>query len=238
MFCLLMLCFAFLTPLESNLYSTPIIVEITLDSNLYSINTLKDSVGEALAGDLAEILEDYSAKVYKVKLVENGLIGWISGNSISIPPDTKTDNSILSAGYLESYVNKAGHSSKTNYLLVTDIARQKLYIFNLQDSFWTLNRTFDCSTGVNSSPTTTGIFLLSERGDWFYSNRLGAGAMYWIRFNNQYLVHSVPMDGNRNIIQNENKVGVKMSSGCIRLLLDDAKWLYKTIPDGTTIVII
>jgi lipoprotein-anchoring transpeptidase ErfK/SrfK len=101
-----------------------------------------------------------------------------------------------------------------------------------------LVRSFDCSTGLNKSPTTRGQFALSDRGEWFYSYRLASGAKYWIRFNGQYLFHSIPMDENKIIIPGEDVVGQKSSNGCVRLLLDDIKWIYDNIPDGTIVVII
>ena len=103
---------------------------------------------------------------------------------------------------------------------------------------WSLLRSFDCSTGKNISPTTRGTFTVTDRGSWFYSERLASGAAHWLRFNEQYLFHSIPMDRHKSIIDGEDIVGEKRSSGCIRLMPEDAKWLYDNIPYGTTAIII
>ncbi len=57
-----------------------------------------------------------------------------------------------------------------------------------------LQKAMSCSTGKNESPTITGQFKLKERGLWFFSERLGSGGKYWVRFDGPYLFHSLPMD--------------------------------------------
>lgn len=95
-----------------------------------------------------------------------------------------------------------------------------------------------CSGGIPSSPTVTGIYYLQNRGEWFYSERFQEGAYYWVRFHEQFLVHSVPFDRDKNIIQEEqDKIGKYASHGCVRLKLLDAKWFYENVPDGTMIAI-
>ncbi|MFA6809055.1 MAG: L,D-transpeptidase, partial [Eubacteriales bacterium] len=50
------------------------------------------------------------------------------------------------------------------------------------------------------------------------------------------LFHSVPMDKNKNIIEEEEKkLGSPASHGCIRLEVDQAKWIYDNIPQGTPV---
>lgn len=64
------------------------------------------------------------------------------------------------------------------------------------------------------------------------------GAYYWIRFYKKYLFHSVPFDENKEMIMEEyEKLGRPASHGCIRLKLDEAKWLYEKLPLGVTVLI-
>ncbi|MCL2396464.1 MAG: L,D-transpeptidase [Defluviitaleaceae bacterium] len=214
----------------------PIIAEITESCKIYSDKDRNFPIGDLAAGCHAEILEDFSAEVYKINA--SGALGWVEAEFLNIPPDSPTDKSILTMEQLEDFVAKSSYTSKTDFLILTDIGRQKTHIFKASDPGWSLLKTFDCSTGTNTSPTTRGIFTISERGLWFYSQRLSSGAKYWMRFNGQYLFHSIPMDSNKNIIPGEDIVGEKRSSGCVRLMPNDAKWLYENIPDGSTVVII
>lgn len=102
----------------------------------------------------------------------------------------------------------------------------------------TLNKKMPCSGGTEDEPTVMGVFYLQNRGEWFYSERFNEGALYWVRFYDQYLFHSVPVDKNFNTIEEEEeKIGGPASHGCIRLLKDDAKWFYENIPDQTLVII-
>jgi lipoprotein-anchoring transpeptidase ErfK/SrfK len=52
------------------------------------------------------------------------------------------------------------------------------------------------------------------------------------------LIHSVPFDENGEMIVEEfEKLGNPASHGCIRLRLEEAKWLYETLPLGVKVVI-
>jgi uncharacterized protein YraI len=99
-------------------------------------------------------------------------------------------------------------------------------------------KTFTCSSGQAGSETPTGTFSVSGRGISFYNSGLGEGAYYWTSFYGNYLFHSIPFDQHYEIEQNEAaKLGTPASHGCIRLSIDDAKWIYDHIPDGTKVVV-
>ena len=42
---------------------------------------------------------------------------------------------------------------------------------------------------------------------------------------------------NKKQVGDERNLGRKASHGCIRLKIDDAKWIYDNCPYGTTVVI-
>jgi len=222
----------------ATIQEAPVMAEITTNCKIYSDKSLNFPVNDLFAEQLVEILEDFSAKVYKVLDIHRNITGWLAAEYLIIPPDTPTNKSILSRADLERFANSNNYESPTNFLLITDINRQKTHIFAKKVHSWSLVKSFDCSTGINASPTTRGIYAITDRGAWFYSERLASGAKYWLRFNGQYLYHSIPMDKHKNIIPGEDVVGEKRSSGCIRLMPDDAKWLFDNIPYGTTAVII
>ncbi|MBM3713605.1 MAG: L,D-transpeptidase, partial [Actinobacteria bacterium] len=68
--------------------------------------------------------------------------------------------------------------------------------------------------------------------------RFNQGAYYWTRFYGPYLIHSVPFDKNGNIISEEYaKLGSPASHGCVRLEVEDAKWLYEVLPLGINVSI-
>ncbi|MCD7856181.1 MAG: L,D-transpeptidase [Clostridiales bacterium] len=179
----------------------------------------------------AEILKDFSLEWYYIKI--DGGSYWTKAENLIIPPDPKTAADELSGREIECYVNSKGFKSKTEYFLWADLYRQRLYLLEGQKGSFSLKRRIVCSSGKNVSPTTRGLFETSDKGEWFYSERLKSGAKYWIRFNGSYLLHSVAMDKDGNIT--DPTLGVRSSSGCIRINLKDSEYLYKTIPKGTAV---
>ncbi|MCL2350422.1 MAG: L,D-transpeptidase [Defluviitaleaceae bacterium] len=217
---------------------SPVFALIAQDGMVYHDKALRQPFFEVSAGEVVEILEDYSGVVYKVKKTDGSVLGWVGVKQLKIPPDSPADTSVLTAAHLENFVNEKSYTSPTDFLILTEINRQKVHIFEGAEGAWVHARSFDCSTGRNTSPTTRGIFSLTDRGPWFYSHRLTSGAKYWIRFNNHYLFHSTPMDENGVTMADEDVVGERRSNGCVRLLLPDIKWIYENIPDKTTVVIL
>ncbi|MBO8127032.1 MAG: L,D-transpeptidase family protein [Firmicutes bacterium] len=97
---------------------------------------------------------------------------------------------------------------------------------------------FPASFGKAGSPTPGGVFYIKDRGREFWSEKYQEGAYYWVRFQGNYLFHSVPFDRNKVLKKSEEaKLGSPASHGCIRLSVKDAKWFYENVPDGTYVII-
>lgn len=109
----------------------------------------------------------------------------------------------------------------------------------IRDAKGNIIKSFICSSGASGSETPTGTFTVSGRGISFYNSQLGEGAYYWTSFYGDYLFHSVPFDQNYEINQDEAaKLGTPASHGCIRLSIENAKWIYDRIPNGTKVIIV
>lgn len=136
---------------------------------------------------------------------------------------------------------KTNTSVSSGSTVKVDISEQKVYVYNGNK----LIRTMICSSGIENEDykTPRGTYIINEsgakKGEWFYSNKYQEGAKYWVGFiGGTYLFHSVPMDINKNIIEEEaDKLGTPASHGCIRLNMDDAYWFYNNIKSGTKLVI-
>lgn len=115
------------------------------------------------------------------------------------------------------------------------LADQRVYVMSGSTVIYTMI----CSSGTGDA-TPTGSFQVQNRGTTFFNGSEGMGANYWVSWKNwgEYLFHSVPIDENGNYIASEAlKLGHKASTGCIRLTVDDAKWLYEELPENTTVTI-
>jgi lipoprotein-anchoring transpeptidase ErfK/SrfK len=115
------------------------------------------------------------------------------------------------------------------------IAAQRVTVF---DANRLIVKQFVCSTGSPGNDTPTGTFQIQDRGESFFNKASQEGGYYWTQFYGDYLFHSVPFDKDQNLEPEEAaKIGTPASHGCVRLLMDDAKWIYDNIPRGTVVTI-
>lgn len=214
----------------------PVIAEVNQTTPIYnSYDETSGRIGVYEQGAKVEIIQDRSAKWYRVKVLGSESTAWVKREALDIPDDEQPNHNLMTKEELEAYMNIMGFESETNFFILTDIGRQLTYVFKGSKENWELEKTLACSTGKNESPTTRGFFKVGERGEWFYSERLSSGSMYWVRFNGSYLFHSVAMDKNKKII--DNVIGDRRSMGCIRLELADARWIYTNVPERTSVYI-
>lgn len=95
-------------------------------------------------------------------------------------------------------------------------------------------KSFFCSVG---SGTPNGTFYTSNRYEW-RALFGGVYGQYATRITGNILFHSVPYrTTNKGTLKyNEyNKLGSVASMGCIRLTVEDAKWIYDYCPSGTRV---
>ncbi|MFA9398944.1 MAG: L,D-transpeptidase [Clostridiaceae bacterium] len=126
------------------------------------------------------------------------------------------------------------YSGATSYFIEVSLKNQNVRIYQNGE----LIKDMICSSGKADYDTPTGIFNIQERGESFYSNEFEQGALYWVRFYGEFLFHSLAVDINGNIIEEEAaKLGNPASHGCIRLEVENAKWIYDNIPVDTFVKI-
>lgn len=125
-------------------------------------------------------------------------------------------------------------SKSDDFKIEVDLKKQKVFIYYKGE----IIKEMICSAGADSSPTPTGEFTTTQKIEYNWVDRFDMGAYYWVRFYKTYLFHSVPFDkdGNMNVEELE-KLGSPASHGCIRLKLEEAKWLYEKLPLGVRVSI-
>ncbi len=133
------------------------------------------------------------------------------------------------------FAGAMGMKSDTGYLLWTDLSRLRLYVLEYGDEGWNMLRVLACTAGDAYHPTPTGTYLLDYK-----CTCIGKENMYLCRyamcFYGSYMFHSVLYDwGGEQII--DGRLGERISHGCIRLSPEDSKWLYMTVPVGSTVFI-
>lgn len=96
-----------------------------------------------------------------------------------------------------------------------------------------------CSCGREGHETPEGVFLTSDYYEWrrMVDDTYGR---YAVRFNGKILFHSVPYtETSPDTLEWEeyNALGENASLGCVRLSVEDAKWIYDNCKPGTTVVV-
>lgn len=97
-------------------------------------------------------------------------------------------------------------------------------------------RAMVCSAGES---TPEGTFYIDNKWDWLMLIKAQYGR-YCSQISGDYLFHSVPynsMDIYDLDTEMYNQLGTLCSHGCVRLQVEDAKWIFDNCPSGTEVTI-
>ena len=123
--------------------------------------------------------------------------------------------------------------SDTSWLVLVDTANCRTAIYQGAHNAWAPVYEWVCSPGAPSTPTVTGEFTVYGKG---YSFGNGYTCYYYTQFYGDYLFHSVLYYQNTFRVM-DGRLGQHLSHGCVRLDIDNAKWMYDNIPYGTKVII-
>ncbi|MBQ3131632.1 MAG: SH3 domain-containing protein [Clostridia bacterium] len=137
------------------------------------------------------------------------------------------------------------------YYIEVDTGNQVVTVFQKDDDgeYTRIVRRFVCTTGKTrdtetepASPTPSGKWKMGARERFGkFANFEGEYSRYWTQIVGGIYFHSI-MFGKRDV--NELKkspfrnLGKDASHGCIRLYVEDAKWLYDNACFGTTVNVV
>lgn len=134
----------------------------------------------------------------------------------------------------EKFINSMNLSSPTNYLMWVNTKNQHTYVFSGEKNKWSLIKDMECTVGNDSTPTIKGTFYVDEKGLYFKVHE-NVRCKYLTQFCGNYLFHSVPLDNKDNIL--DSRLGVKVSQGCVRLSIENAKWVQDNMEFATTVFV-
>ena len=127
--------------------------------------------------------------------------------------------------------------SPTNYIVIVDRAAHRVGVFKGSKYNWADAKYYKCCVGKPSTPTISGTYYIKSRGKYFDTGTKGR-CWYFTQINGNYLFHSVIYDRQnspKRII--DNSMDAAVSHGCVRLDLENAKWIYDNIPKNTKVII-
>lgn len=135
--------------------------------------------------------------------------------------------------------NNNGTSSSMPYLIKVNKTQNIVIIYKQDDSgeYTVPVKAMVCSVGKEGN-TPSGTFKTSDKYTW----RLLEGNVYGqyaTRITGHFLFHSVPyFEKSKDTLEYDeyNKLGSAASAGCIRLSVEDLKWIYDNCPTKTTVI--
>lgn len=216
-------------------YTTSNIVDLVFPPTLIK-GIMKYTVGAFKKDEIVSIYRATSGSVYFVEGKDGKLVR-VPWNSVDIQKSPISKKEATNK-QIEAYINQQNLSSRTPYLVWTDIYRQRTYIFKGKKNNWTLIKNFLSSSGKDITPTPRGTFTLGAKVTSFRYERNYLVKNAYGFINTKYLYHSMLYDlSGKHLLEGTGILGTKASKGCIRLSPEDNQWFYNTMPAGTTVYI-
>lgn len=133
------------------------------------------------------------------------------------------------------YFSSESEAAST-YQIKINKQKNTVTVYKYSDGEYKPYKAFTCSTG---KATPLGTFRIYQKHRWraLVGNTYG---QYCSRFTGPILFHSVWYHRpNAATMPNEefNKLGTTASHGCIRLSVQDARWIYKNCSMGTPVIV-
>lgn len=136
------------------------------------------------------------------------------------------------------------------YYIVLDLNNQFVTVYEKDDAgeYTRIVRRFVCSSGRadasenagydDSTPTPVGVWRIGGRERFGRFAKFSEYARYWTQIVQDIYFHSIMFnkkDFNSMISGPYGSLGNDVSHGCVRLLVEDAKWLYYNACPGTRV---
>ena len=128
------------------------------------------------------------------------------------------------------------------YMAYVNRSQSRVYIYGWDgEGYNTPVVAFKCSCGKPSTPTIAGTFYAQGRaGEWYYMKSSNVWVRYAFQIQGNYFFHSVLFNkkgASRPTSTSVAALGSNVSHGCIRLAVEDCKWIYENCPNGMKVVI-
>ena len=127
----------------------------------------------------------------------------------------------------EYYIKDRGMGSATKNMIFVNTFCQHAYFFEKKDGKWDCTDSWECGTGLASTPTPTGNY-----GKKYIHARKRSknNIQYWNLFNGNAALHGTK--------PNDKRVGLVISNGCVRNPVEKAKKIYTQTKLKTRVLIV
>ena len=141
---------------------------------------------------------------------------------------------------LAAQAEESAAGTEPKYVIYVNRTENCITIMEQQpDGTETVVKVMACSCGIQGHRTPEGTFYTSDYYNW----RLlvdGSYGRYAVRFNNRILFHSVPYTKKSPDAlewDQYNLLGENASLGCVRLAVEDVKWIFDNCKPGTRVTV-
>ena len=154
-----------------------------------------------------------------------------------LPESGSADRATLAALF-----NENAKKALKPYVLKVSVSDQRVYAYapDRNGDYTDLVRTMKCSTGRKGSPTPTGTFTDTAPGArWHFFKKFNCWAQYAYYIEGDIMFHSVLYNQKEGRVTQSsvNHLGSRASHGCVRLSVEDAKWIWNNCPANTTVIV-
>ena len=137
------------------------------------------------------------------------------------------------------------YDGDTKYLVLADLANYELRVYQGKKGNWNkIQGGWELTCGAPATRTPCGQFTLCYKQPtdygWKDFNLSRAAYVYWTTAG--FMIHTILYskwggDDPEYVDVLDDRLGMNLSLSCIRLSLENARWIYKNIPTGTTLVV-
>lgn len=134
-------------------------------------------------------------------------------------------------------------SSKTDYLIAVSRELNRLCVYEGKKGNWKLKYYWMVSTGRpengSISKTPTGSWLMPKEDNHlgYIGGHKDYTCWYATRFYKRCFFHSVTYQPGSKVDKLDPRLGMNISDGCIRMDIDNAKWIYDNCHTGTRVIV-
>ena len=144
---------------------------------------------------------------------------------------------------LRTLFNENALKALKPYVLKVSVSDQRVYVYGLDanNEYNDLVKTMKCSTGRSGTPTPKGTYTSTTcpGARWHYFKKFDCWAQYAYYIEGDIMFHSVLYSSRGGSVTQSsvNNLGSRASHGCVRLSVENAKWIWENCPKNTTVIV-
>ena len=128
------------------------------------------------------------------------------------------------------------------YMAYVNVKKSRVYIYGWDGQGYNEEvQVFKCSCGAKRTPTITGTYYaVGPTAEWYYMKNSNVWVRYAFQIKGNYFFHSVLFNSkgaSRPTSSSVYALGSNVSHGCVRLAVEDVKWIYENCTVGMKVVI-